>query len=162
MQIYYEKLELKNIKQKMKKQNENVFLGGTCNDSTWRERLIKDLKVPYFNPVVKDWDEEAQKREVEQRKTAKFVLFVITPLMKGVFSIAEATDCSNKRPESTLFCVLEKDDDKEFDKFELKSLNQVKEMVKKNGAKTFETLDEIAQFLNNQEDKDKMKKLAGV
>lgn len=146
----------------MKKQNENVFLGGTCNDSTWRERLIKDLKVPYFNPVVKDWDEEAQKREVEQRKTAKFVLYVISPLMKGVYSIAEVVDDSNKRPESTLFCVLEKDDDKEFDKSELKSLNQVKEMVKKNGGKTFETLEDIAKFLNNQEDKDKMRKLAGV
>lgn len=119
----------------MKKQNQNVFLGGTCNDSTWRERLIKNLEVPYFNPVTDDWNKEAQKRENEERETAKFVLFVITPLMKGVFSIAEAIDCSNKRPETTLFCVLEKDDDKEFDKQELKSLNQVKEMAKKMGQK---------------------------
>ncbi len=32
-----------------------VFLGGTCNESTWRDRLIKLLKINYFNPVVKDW-----------------------------------------------------------------------------------------------------------
>lgn len=146
----------------MKKNNPNVFLGGTCNDSTWRERLIKDLKVPYFNPVVKDWNEEAQKKEIEERKTAKFVLYVITPLMTGVYSIAEVIDDSNKRPETTLFCVLEKDNDKEFEKFQIKSLNQVKEMVKKNGSMVFENLSEIAKFLNNQEDKDKMKKLAGV
>jgi hypothetical protein len=146
----------------MKKDNPNIFLGGTCNDSTWRERLIKDLKVPYFNPVVKDWNEEAQKKEVEQRKTAKFVLYVITPLMKGVYSIAEVVQDSNLRPETTIFCVLEKDDNKEFDKSEMKSLNQVKELVKKNGAKVFDSLSDIAKFLNNQEDKDKMKKLAGV
>jgi len=144
------------------KNNPNVFLGGTCNDSTWRERLIKDLKVPYFNPVVDDWDEAAQKKEREERETAKFVLYVITPLMKGVYSIAEVTDDSNKRPESTLFCVLEKDDDKEFEKPEMKSLTQVKELVKKNGAKVFDNLSDIATFLNNQEDNDKMKTLAGV
>ena len=146
----------------MKNNNEKTFLGGTCNNSTWRERLIKDLKVPFFNPVVEDWTEEDQKREDEQRKSAKFVLFVITPLMKGVFSIAEAIDCSNKRPESTIFCVLEKDDKKEFDKSEMKSLNQVKEMVKKNGGKVFDGLSEIADFLNKQEEGSRMKTLAGV
>lgn len=149
-------------KNSMKKQNPNVFLGGTCNDSTWRKRLIKDLKVPYFNPVVDDWNEESQKKEIEERESAKFVLYVITPLMKGVYSIAEAVDDSNKRPEKTLFCVLEKDDEKEFGEFEMKSLNQVKKMVEKNGAKVFENLSDIAEFLNNQEDNDKMKKLAGV
>ena len=146
----------------MKTTNENVFLGGTCNNSTWRDRLIKDLKVPYFNPIVDNWDEEAQKKEDEQRKNAKFVLFVITPLMKGVFSIAEVVDCSNKRPETTIFCVLEKDDDKEFDESEIKSLNQVKKMVEGNGASVFDSLSEIANFLNGQDEKDKMKKLAGV
>lgn len=35
-----------------------VFLGGTCNESTWREKLIPMLKIDYFNPVVKDWKSE--------------------------------------------------------------------------------------------------------
>jgi hypothetical protein len=146
----------------MKKQNDNVFLGGTCNNSTWRVRLIEKLKVPYFNPVVEDWTEKAQEEEDEQRKNAKFVLFVITPLMKGCFSVAEVVDCSNKRPESTLFCVLEKDDDKEFEDFQLKSLKQVKKMVQENGAIVLNSLDEIADYLNNKEYKDKIKKLAGI
>jgi len=146
----------------MKKENPKVFLGGTWNNSTWRERLIKNLKVPYFNPVVDDWDEKAQKKEIEERESAKFVLYVITPLMKGTYSIAEVIDDSNKRPEKTLFCVLEKDDEKEFDKAELKSLMQVKKMAEENGAKVFDNLQQISDFLNNQEDKDKMKTLAGV
>lgn len=152
----------------MKKQEKNpkVFLGGTCNDSTWRDELIKKLKVPYFNPVVDNWDEKAQQKEIEERKTALFVLYTITPLMSGVYSIAEVVDDSNKRPESTLFCVLEKDADKEFNKFQLKSLNQVKKMVKENGAQVFENLDEIADFLNNHKNLNEtyqiMRKLSGL
>ncbi|WP_235906015.1 nucleoside 2-deoxyribosyltransferase domain-containing protein [Ginsengibacter hankyongi] len=26
-----------------------VFLGGTCNGSTWRDTLIKDLQIDYFS-----------------------------------------------------------------------------------------------------------------
>lgn len=36
-----------------------VFLGGTCNDSTWRDNLIQQLEIDYFNPVVPDWTEDA-------------------------------------------------------------------------------------------------------
>ena len=31
-----------------------VFLGGTCNGSDWRKKLIPKLKIDYFNPVVED------------------------------------------------------------------------------------------------------------
>jgi len=34
-----------------------VFLGGTCNNSKWRDVLIPRLKIDYFNPVVDDWNE---------------------------------------------------------------------------------------------------------
>ena len=43
--------------------NKKVFLGGTCNKSKWRDELIDLLKIDYFNPVVDDWNEEAQKEE---------------------------------------------------------------------------------------------------
>ena len=54
------------------------------------------------------------------------------------------------------------DDDKEFEKFQTKSLSQVKKMVEKNGAKVFENLDEISDFLNSNEETEKRKKLAGL
>ena len=40
-----------------------VFLGGTCNESTWRDDLIKALKINYFNPVVEDWTPDCQQEE---------------------------------------------------------------------------------------------------
>lgn len=124
-----------------------TFLGGTCNESTWREELISQLSdnVEFFNPVVDDWTPECQAREDKAREEGRYVLFVITSQMTGVFSIAEAVDCSNKRPESTLFCVIPDG----FDKGQAKSLKATAKMVERNGAKVFETLEEIAVFLNS-------------
>ena len=112
-----------------------VFLGGTCNNTIWREKLIPILKIDYFNPVVDDWTLECQKEEIKQRNKCDFCLYVITPSMKGVYSIAEVVDDSNKRPSKTILCILENeipDDDGRyptdkisFDDAELKSLNQV-------------------------------------
>ena len=65
-----------------------VFLGGTCNNSQWRKRLISKLKIDFFNPVIDDWNEEAQINEIRERQNADYCLYVITPLMTGVYSIA--------------------------------------------------------------------------
>jgi hypothetical protein len=125
-----------------------VFLGGTTNNSNWRDDLIKKIKINYFNPVVKDWNEEAQKEEIKQRKNCDYVLYVITPKMEGVYSIAEVIDDSNKRPEKTIFTYLLEDDGKEFSKHQIKSLDMVGKMVEENNGKWFKTLNEIADFLN--------------
>lgn len=130
-----------------------IFLGGTCNNSDWREKLVPLLNIRYFNPVVKDWTPECQTRELEARAKSDYVLYVITPFMTGVYAIAEAVDDSNKRPDKTLFCVLESDGEyymrKVFDGHSLKSLKAVKKMVDNNGAKVFNSLEEIAQYVNS-------------
>ena len=127
-----------------------VFLGGTCNESTWRNELIEDLKINYFNPVVEDWTPECMAEEIRQRETCDFVLYTITPKMTGVYSIAEVIDDSNKRPEKTLFCILEEDNKKLFTNGQWKSLQQVGEMVRRNGGKTFVSLYSVAEYLNKQ------------
>lgn len=139
--------------ERVKEKKPKIFLGGTCNNSTWRDDLIKLLKIDHFNPVVDDWNEEAQKREEQEREDCDFCLYVITPLMTGVFSIFEVADDSNKRPEKTIFCFLDKDEDKEFDKHQKKSLNQVGKKVEENGAKYFTSLEDVAKFVNKEENK---------
>lgn len=125
-----------------------VFLGGTTNDSNWRDKLIKKLKIDYFNPVVEDWDEKAQKEEIKQRKESDFVLYVITPKMEGCYSIFEVADDSNKRPKKTIFCYLLDDDNKSFTKHQIKSLDMVGNGIKENGGKWFKSLDEVIDYLN--------------
>ena len=131
-----------------------VFLGGTCNESTWRDRLIEMLEIDYFNPVVDDWTEECYREELRQRELCDYCLYVITPRMRGVYSIAEVVDDSNKRPEKTIFCIVTADfsntgDIIMFDEQQLKSLDKVGVMVQNNGGKYFRTLREVAKFLNN-------------
>jgi len=127
-----------------------VFLGGTCNESTWRDNLIKNLTIEYFNPVVDDWTPECMVEERKQRETCDYCLYTITPKMTGVYSIAEVIDDSNKRPEKTLFCLLDRDDGKFFTQAQWKSLREVSEMVKRNGGKTFIGLHDVSQYLNKQ------------
>lgn len=136
-----------------------VFLGGTCNESLWRDKLISMLKIGYFNPVVDDWTEECMMEERKQREICDFCLYVITPLMTGVYSIAEVIDDSNKRPDRTVFCFLDEDYvnainkegvlRKTFDYAQQKSLDQVGKMVERNGGKYCKTLAEVAEYLNN-------------
>lgn len=125
-----------------------VFLGGTCNNSTWRDKLIPLLKIDYFNPVVDDWTPECQDEEIRQRESCDYCLYTITPKMTGVYSIAEVVDDSNKRPEKTILCVLDEDNESSFSETQIKSLKQVKEMIKNNGANVFDSLEDIASFLN--------------
>lgn len=152
-----------------------VFLGGTCNGSKWREKLIEMLKIDYFNPVVDDWDEFAYQQELKERKECDFVLYVITPKMLGTYAIAEVIDDSNKRPEKTIICVLDKDklsvsefnsgDFKEkpqylyggqvvifFQKPQEKSLRKVSEMVLINHGLSFNTLELVAEYLNKSKE----------
>lgn len=133
---------------RLSKSNPCVFLGGTCNESEWRDVLIPMLNINFFDPRVDDWTPECQKEEIKQRKICDYCLYVITPKMTGVYSIAEVVDDSNKNPKKTLFCILQNDGDLNFDEGQIRSLNQVGEMVKKNGAKFFTSLEQIADYLN--------------
>ena len=138
-----------------------VFLGGwgTCTESQWRDTLIPLLKIDYFNPVVDDWTEECMAEERRQRKECDFCLYVITPLMTGVYSIAEVIDDSNKRPNKTIFCFVNTDFTdaineygvlrKTFDYGQIKSLDQVGKMVERNGGKYFRSLIDVANYLNS-------------
>ncbi len=125
-----------------------VFLGGTVNKSTWRNELIKMLQIDYFNPVVETWTDEAYLQELHERENCDFCLYVLTPKMTGYYSVAEVVDDSNKRPERTVFCILQKDEENEFSPFQLKSLNAITKMVSENGAKVCKDLKEVAEYLN--------------
>lgn len=125
-----------------------VFLGGTCNESSWRDVLIPMLNIDYFNPVVDNWTSEQQQIEIYERSICDFCLYVITPKMTGVYSIAEVVDDSNKKPFKTIFCFLFEDEGKRFDKGQIMSLEQVASLVSSNGAQVLKSLNEIAIFLN--------------
>lgn len=133
-----------------------VFLGGTCSGSKWRADLIRMLdtkRIGYFDPVVSEWNAEAQAREIRERKTCEYVLYWITPEIKGVYSIAEVIDDSNKRPTGTLFgfdVISDIDPDLKLSIELVKSLAAVGKMVERNGGRWFKTLSEVSEYLNER------------
>ena len=132
-----------------------VFMGGTCGESVWRQDLVRMLKpgAGYFDPVVEEWNEEAMKNEIKARETYEYVLYWITPEIRGVYSIAEVVDDSNKRPHKTLFgfevdsCTTP---GLKLDIQLVKSLTAVGKMVELNGGRWFRQLFEVAEYLNKQ------------
>lgn len=127
-----------------------VFLGGTVSDSHWREDLIRKLKIDYYNPVVANWTPEIYEQELQERKKCDFCLYVVSPQLKGFYSIAEVVDDSNKQPEKTVFCIMESDGEKQFSEFQIRSLTAVGKMVAANGGQWLKNMDEVVEYLNAQ------------
>lgn len=128
-----------------------VFLGGTCNGSVWRNELIPLLNIEYFDTVVEDWTSSCIDEEIKQREECTYCLYVITPEMEGCYSIAEVVDDSNKRPDKTIYCLLDKYGGKEFTINQLKSLKQVGRLIIDNKARYYTSLKEVIKFLNGSE-----------
>lgn len=123
-----------------------VFLGGTCNGTTWRTEIEEKVDLDMFNPVVEDWTPECQAIEMDEKENkCNIHLYVITSEMTGVFSIAEVIDSVHNKNKLTFLHVLVDG----FDDFQLKSLLAVVELVKLRGgvAGTGYTLDPIIKML---------------
>lgn len=124
-----------------------IFLGGTCNNSTWRNEIENLVQVPMFNPVVDDWTHECQAIEIDEKENKCDVhLYVITKEMKGVFSIAEAVDSVHNKSKKTIMHVIPNG----FDKAELRSLSAVVDLVKLRGGVAYidKELSRTARVLN--------------
>ena len=60
-----------------------IFLGGTCNNSTWRSQIEKLVQAPTFNPVVDDWNEECQAIEMDEKENKCMAGFVLIGSVDG-------------------------------------------------------------------------------
>ena len=128
-----------------------LFLGGTVGKSTWRDTLIpllEQAKLKYFNPVVEDWDSSARIKENIIKSSLETVeLYVITSEMRGVYSIAEAVDASNKKPDKTIF-MIKRDG---FNSNQLYSLDATLSIIQNNGAYISESIFDIVRIFKSIE-----------
>lgn len=129
-----------------------VFLGGTTSSSNWREDLIPLLKIDHFNPVVEHWTQDCKIEEEKQKKECDFILFVITRTY-SMYSIAEAVDLSNKYPHKTIFCFVNEETPRgkmSFSRSNLGRLDMIGKIIEANGGKCFESLEDVADYLNKE------------
>ena len=123
-----------------------IFLGGTCNNSTWRDQIERLVQVEMFNPVVEDWNEECQDIEMDEKENKCDVhLYVITS-PKSIFSIAEVIDSVHIKSKVTILHVIPDG----FDKWQLKHAQAIVDLVKLRGGIAYidEELNRTARVLN--------------
>lgn len=126
-----------------------IFLGGTCNNTTWRDQIEELVQVEMFNPVVDDWTEECQAIEIDEKENKCDIhLYVITSEMKGVFSIAESIDSVHNKNKKTILHVIPDG----FDKGQLRSLQAVVNLVNLRGGIAYidKDLNRTIKILNNE------------
>jgi len=139
------------------KKKKRVFLGGTCNGSTWRDKLIPMLKIDYFNPMIHtgSWGEREQRIERMEKDSSNFLLYVITPLQGGFTSFVESVEMNwyLEKHQIIVLCVLEKDGGRRWTNHQRKSIEYVKRIVENNGGVVLNNLDEVAKYLNTSDGK---------
>lgn len=128
---------------------DKIFLGGTCAETDWREKLIASLNsdIEYFNPVVPDWTPECQDiEELEKKIACNIHVYVLTKEMIGVYSIAEVIESTNTPGKITILQVMPDG----FSTPQLKSLKAVIGLVKKNGGIAYmdQELNRLLRILN--------------
>jgi len=107
------------------------------------------LDVEYFNPVVEDWTPECQAEEIRQKnEECDIHLYVITPKIKGVFSIAEAVESAMTENKKCVFCILGVDGDGEFDKAQIKSLEATGCLIQRHNGIWVNNFDDLPTILN--------------
>jgi len=125
-----------------------IFLGGTCNNSTWRDELMPLVQVDMFNPVVADWTPECQANEMDEKENkCNIHFYCITKEMTGVFSIAEVIDSVHNKNVRTIMHVIPDG----FEPKQLKSLQAVADLVNLRGGIAYidSELNRSARILNN-------------
>ena len=136
-----------------------VFLGGTATNNTWRDGFSENLVSrgvsahTLFNPVVKDWNKEAQQREEAAiAEASHLVFYVADPKQEGnplsVYSMVEATMALYDKPECTVVVF----DTDGMSGHPLKAMNQTLGVLKARfpGANIFGTRESAINWLAAQ------------
>ncbi|XP_076232155.1 uncharacterized protein LOC143177822 isoform X2 [Calliopsis andreniformis] len=98
-----------NCKSGSKRMAYEVFLGGSCNPTTWRSEIaiptLQSLGITYYNPQVSQWGPELIAQEYEAKQTAKVLLFVIDNQTRNTAGIIEAAQLAATRRESLILVI---------------------------------------------------------
>lgn len=78
-----------------------VFLGGSCNPTTWRQDvaipLLNKLGITYYNPQVDQWNPELVEHEFHAKENASVLFYVINNETRNVSGIIEAAYLAGRR-----------------------------------------------------------------
>ncbi|KRZ09415.1 Protocadherin Fat 1 [Trichinella zimbabwensis] len=70
----------------------DVFLGGSCGATTWRQELIPHLRrlgITFFNPQRDSWCEDMIKLEHDAKEKSRILLFVVDYRQRSLVTLIE-------------------------------------------------------------------------
>ena len=140
----------------------NVFLGGSCNPTTWRTDIaipfLKKHGITFYNPQVDDWRPELMAMEAEAKDKADILLFVIDNQTRSTASMVEVAYLAGRgrklvlvmRPFGQNACVA----GESLSASELKELQRSRddlaEMMKLHDIPVFSDMHSALAFTRNQ------------
>lgn len=73
----------------------DVFLGGSCNPTTWRQDIaipyFKSQGITYYNPQQANWVPEMIELEHQAKQTSQILFFVLNEFTRNVVSMIEVS-----------------------------------------------------------------------
>ena len=133
-----------------------LYLGGTVN-SDWRTAFIKifneeNIPLRCYNPIVENWTAACIDLEDLVKESSKYHVYVVTPAMRGMYSIAEMCDSAHNSRKKTFFYFKETDVDSDGNTLEWtpqqkNSLTAVANLLIRHGAKCAHSMDELVDLI---------------
>ena len=79
----------------------DVFLGGSCNPTTWRQDTaipyFKSQDITYYNPQQSNWVPEMIELEHQAKQTSQILFFVLNEMTRNVVSMIEVSYMAGHR-----------------------------------------------------------------
>ncbi len=132
----------------------DVFLGGSCNPTTWRADVaipfLKGHEVTYYNPQQLNWVPEMIELEHQAKQTSQVMLFVLDEQTRNIVSMVEVAYMAGAgRRLIVVLCSYPSSDhsicDEKINPAECADLNgamtMVHDLVEREGAPVFANLD---------------------
>jgi len=132
----------------------DIFLGGT-HHSTWRKDFLKLIKnmnsdINCYDPSVERWTYENVILENLVKQYTKYHVYVLSPNMVGIYSVAEMVDSVHDDKVKTYFYIMQEDVDSDGNTVSwnprlLNSIYALNNMMLKHGARKASSLDELVE-----------------
>jgi hypothetical protein len=88
-----------------------VFLGGSCNPTTWRVNiaipLLEKAGITYYNPQLDYWLPELVEVEAQAKCDAEVILMIIDDETRAVASMIEAAENIGENPWKVVLVIKE-------------------------------------------------------
>ncbi len=115
-----------------------LYIGGIGTESNWRDQ---------FKELTSTAQIEISEGSPKDKTKCDYLLYVVTPNMKGVSAIMDAVNDSNLSTTETVFCTIDEEDGNEFTSHQVKSLVATGKMVELNGGKYFKNLKDMTVYI---------------